>query len=127
MNPHDLSCDAIQQLMALGEKLTNAQLAHVQNCTSCKALQQELVRLDQYMQQAMTVTVPPGFADRVMAQLPSTISPANQTPWADKLIGAFTGSRLLQTAWLGVGIIIGVSHILRFVIGLFLAGMAAAM
>jgi hypothetical protein len=127
MNIPDISCDAIQQAMAIGEKLSDAQTSHVHTCNYCSALQSELAQLDQRMQQAMSTAVPPGFADRVMAQLPASSLPASETRWTEKLLGTFTASRLLQTAWLGVGIVIGVSHILRFVIGLFIAGMAAAM
>ena len=126
MNTHETHCNIIQQAIAIGQELTQEQAAHVSGCLDCGALQREYAQLDQLVEQAMTQAVPDGFAERVLARLPTPPRHAGDNLFDERLPGLFAHSRLARLVWLGLGIAIGVSHIIRFFFGVFIAGMAAA-
>ncbi|MDH5649867.1 MAG: hypothetical protein OEY67_09455 [Gammaproteobacteria bacterium] len=129
MNTFDTRCDEVQQAIAIKQSLSDAQTSHIEICEHCTALQIEFRRLDDLLEQSMIDEVPAGFADRVMAQI-TAISPQTQAiddQVVDRLLAAFYRSRLLQSLLLGLGIAMGVGHIVRFFLGLFITSMAAAL
>lgn len=127
MPSHDSHCDIIQQSIAIGEMLTSSQKIHVDNCPQCRALQSEFNQLNQLVEQSIEEAVPDGFADRVMAKLPSSPQSVPTNLFGSKLLDLFGHSRLLQATWVGLGIALGVGHIVRFFLGVFITSIAAAL
>ncbi len=129
MNQTDTQCDDIQQAIAVNLKLSGPQLAHVDGCEHCQAVRSEFIRLDGLLAHSIESRVPAGFADRVMAQLPA-LSPYPRHGGDlinDRLLTVFSRSPLLQALLLGLGVALGVGHIVRFFLGLFITSMAAAL
>jgi len=62
-----------------------------------------------------------------MARLPgSTPSLNSESLLGEKLLAMVSRSRLLQTLLLGLGMVVGITHIVRFFVSIFIASMAAA-
>ena len=128
MTSNETLCDVIQQALAVGEQLSPLQIAHVTACAQCTALQREIQTLDSLVAQATRDLVPQGFIDRVMAQLPAPGSrPDAGKLFGEKLLAMLPHSRLLQTLALGLGAALGISHIVQFVLGIFITSMVAAL
>jgi len=127
MTTNETNCETIQETIALAHTLTQAQKAHLATCTHCQRVQQQMQQLDSLVEQATQDLVPQGFVERVMARLPgSTPSLNSESLLGEKLLAMVSRSRLLQTLLLGLGMVVGITHIVRFFVSIFIASMAAA-
>lgn len=107
MNP-SLSCNAVEERIAVGETLDEASQAHVLGCRRCSAVAADYLALDARVEDelANTVIVPEGFADRVMAALQE--APASH-------LDHVLGRRWVQIALAHVGAAVALTNLLRFV------------
>ena len=122
MTTNETNCETIQETIALAHTLTQAQKAHLATCTHCQRVQQQMQQLDSLVEQATQDLV-----ERVMARLPgSTPSLNSESLLGEKLLAMVSRSRLLQTLLLGLGMVVGITHIVRFFVSIFIASMAAA-
>ena len=128
MTTDNTLCEVIQQTIAVEQTLTEAQIAHIKSCAPCTATFSEIRQLDNLVEQATYNLVPQGFVERVMARISKPTSfPLSERQFGEKLLAMFSRSRLVQTLALGLGTLIGVSHIVQFVLGLFITSVAAAL
>jgi hypothetical protein len=128
MTTDDTLCEVIQQTIAVEETLTEAQIAHIKTCAPCATALSQIRQLDNLVEQATYNLVPQDFAERVMAHLPNPVTfPISERLLGEKLLAMFSRSRLVQTLALGLGTLLGVSHIVQFVLGLFITSIAAAL
>ncbi len=127
MTSNEIHCEAIQQLIAVGETLTQAQHTHVTTCSQCQQVQLQMQQLDELVEQATHNLVPQGFVERVMAHIPGTAVIINsESLLGEKLLSMISRSRTLQTLLLGLGMAIGFTQIIRFILSIFIASMVAA-
>jgi hypothetical protein len=109
-----ISCNTVQERIAVGETLDEAGQRHVLGCPECSGVAADFVLLDARVAElSATVTVPDGFADRVMAHLddaaPSTI---------DRLLG----KRWVQLALAYAGAAVAIANVVRFVLSSLIPG-----
>ena len=105
-----MSCNAIQERIAVGEALDDASRAHVLACASCGSLATECLALDSLVAGEIDggIAVPDGFADRVMASLAPE-------PVAASRLDTLIGRRWVQVALAQVGVAVAIANLLRFV------------
>ncbi len=103
-----LSCNAIEERIAVGEALDEASQAHVLACPRCTAVAADYLALDARVgdELASAVIVPEGFADRVMAALQD--APVSRL---DQVLGR----RWVQIALAHVGAAVALANLMRFV------------
>lgn len=103
-------CNAIQERIVVGDPLDDASQTHVLACASCGGLAAEWLALDGLVADGMDggITVPDGFADRVMVNLAR--EPAAVARWEQLL-----GRRWVQLALTQVGLAVAIANLLRFV------------
>lgn len=103
-------CNSIQERIVAGEVLDHAAQTHVLSCASCAGMAAEWLALDGAMVDVLNhgAGVPPGFADRVMANLEA--APAS-SPWLEGMLAR----RWVQLVLAHVGAVIAVTNLLRFV------------
>ena len=73
-----MDCNRVQEMVARGECVGPAERAHAAVCAACSAVVESWGQLDALLQDDPAVTVPQGFADRVMAAIadqPGTVAP----------------------------------------------------
>ena len=129
MTSNETQCDVIQQAIAIGQPLSDAQMRHITACAQCASLQRHIQTLDNLVEQTTGVLVSPGFVERVMARLPaSSTSIADSSTWLEERLPAiFSRSRLLRTVALGVAVLVGISQAVQFFFGIFIFTMAVAL
>ena len=67
-----MKCGEIQEAVAMGRNLPAEAQAHVLACQACAGVAASYCELDQWLDAAAArVVVPEGFADRIMAALPT--------------------------------------------------------
>ena len=110
-------CNTIQERIVVGESLDEASQTHVMACASCNRLVTEWLELDSQVAEGLDggVTVPDGFAERVMAHLAP--SPAAVSRFENLL-----GRRWVQVALAQVGLAVAIANLLRFVFASLVPG-----
>ena len=104
------TCNAIQERIVVGDVLDEASQAHVLACSSCSRLAADWVALDGLLAEGISegITVPDGFADRVMANLAPEPAPAAR-------FETLLGRRWVQLALAQVGVVVAIANLVRFV------------
>jgi hypothetical protein len=100
----------IQEQIVCGERLGEIEQAHILGCAGCSRLAAECLALDGMVADGLAdaVSVPDGFADRVMRNLDTDAKGIAR--WEDML-----GRRWVQIALANVGIVFAVVNLFRFV------------
>jgi predicted anti-sigma-YlaC factor YlaD len=111
------SCNAIQESVAWSRALDEGAQLHLLDCESCRAFLEQMATLDAQMSEQADVDVPLDFADRVMAKVGRTRQPARRSAPSPRW-------RALEIALANVGLIIGLSNVLRFVLSVLVASTA---
>ncbi len=106
-----MSCTEIQQRLAWGEALSAEQHAHAIDCPHCLEVATEYSTLDDILG-AMTVRVPPEFADRVMTQVLGSIAVPNTQG-----LRQWLNRRWFQFALVYGGGIVAAINLVRFLAG----------
>jgi hypothetical protein len=106
-----LPCNLIQERIVVGETLGEPEQAHVLACPSCTGVAELWLTLDTQIAEQLDrgITVPDGFADRVMSAL-------DQAPRA-AAFDRWLGRRSVQLILANVGIAVALANIVRFVLG----------
>ena len=114
-----MSCNRVQECIALGEALDEASQGHVLDCAQCARVAAEFVTLDAQVtgELASAVVVPDGFADRVMARLDEA-SLRRTEGKLDRLLGR----RWVQIGLAYMGAAVALVNLLRFVLGSLIPG-----
>jgi anti-sigma factor RsiW len=95
-------------MVARGECVGPAERAHAAVCAACSAVVESWGQLDALLQDDPAVTVPQGFADRVMAAIadqPGTVAPLR---WFER--------RWVQLGLVQVGALVSLFNLFRFVL-----------
>jgi len=74
-------CTEIQERIALGQPLFEAQRVHLSNCERCSHVAETFSRLDASLE-SLLEPVPDGFADRVMSRI-ALLEGARARRWFD--------------------------------------------
>jgi anti-sigma factor RsiW len=103
-----MDCNQVQEMVARGECLAPAESAHAAGCVACAAVVASWGQLDALLRDDSAVTVPHGFADRVMAAIvdePGTVAPLH---WFER--------RWVQVGLVQVGALFSLFNLFRFVL-----------
>lgn len=106
-------CTVVQERIVASQTLDEAEQAHVLGCAECSRFAADCLALDSMVADSVgdAVSIPPDFADRVMAELDQpTPDPAQARRWEDLF-----GRRWMQVAIANVGIAFAVANLVRFV------------
>lgn len=98
-------CVEIQELLALGGRLSDHQSHHVTECPSCAAVAAQWLVLDSVFQGDGGTDVPDGFADAVMKRVES--EDTAPTGWLDR--------RWVQVALANAAALVTMANVVRFV------------
>ena len=74
-----ISCNEVQEKIARGESLSEAERAHTTACASCAPVIADFTLLEAALS-TLGTAVPPGFADRVMAGVAAEGAAAPRPP-----------------------------------------------
>jgi predicted anti-sigma-YlaC factor YlaD len=109
-------CNVIQESIAWSRPLDAEAQRHLLECDRCRAFLEQIATLDAQMNEQADVGVPADFADRVMAEVAfarrHTLRPAPRV------------RRSLEIALANIGLVIGVTNLLRFVLSVLVASTA---
>jgi len=100
-------CIEIQERIALGEPLPDAQRSHLTSCQACSLVAEAYSLLDASLS-SLAEPVPPGFADRVMSRLPSH-EVARAPRWFD--------ARWVELALANAALVCALVNTVRFLAG----------
>jgi anti-sigma factor RsiW len=108
-------CPEIQERIAVGEILREAEQAHVLACPDCSRLANLWLAMDGEIAAHLdeAVSVPPGFADRVMTAI-------EEAPQAAPGIERWLGRRSVQLVLANLGVAVAITNIVRFVLGVLM-------
>lgn len=129
MRQDKTDCKSIQRTIAAARQPSPLQLAHIEGCPQCAALQHRFQQLDTLVNQATADLVPAGFSERLMARIPRATSARAETvtPVSDRLLAAFSHSRLLRNIAIALAMVLGIGQLVQFILGIFFVSMIAAM
>ena len=101
-----MDCNRVQEMVARGECLAPAESAHAAVCVACSAVVASWGELDALLRDDSAVTVPHGFADRVMAAIAD--EPVATLRWFER--------RWVQVGLVHVGALASLFNLFRFVL-----------
>ena len=112
-------CRLVQEDIAWARGLSPEDQKHVLSCGACSETAARFEELDSLVRNAMGADVPNGFADRVVVSLEEEKLRedrrlARRPPFLEKVFF----SRAVQWALVGIGSVLGLLRILRFLAGM---------
>jgi anti-sigma factor RsiW len=110
-------CNVVQESIAWSRPLDAEAQHHLLECDRCRTFLEQITTLDAQMNDPADVGVPADFADRVMAEVARARRPTPRP--APRLRG-----RSLEIVLANVGLVIGVTNLLRFVLSVLVASTA---
>jgi anti-sigma factor RsiW len=109
-----MDCNQVQEMVAQCESLGPAERAHVAACAACSAVAESWGQLEALLRDDPAVTVPDGFADRVMASIAEQPRPAAR--WFER--------RWVQYGMVQVGALVSLFNLFRFVLRLLVPSLS---
>jgi hypothetical protein len=109
------SCNEIQEAIAWGKDLTEAEQSHALSCQSCSEAAMEFAQLDAAMKDHLRVRVPDRFADQVMSRI--------MKDWATSFSERFLfliNLRAVQFGLVAIGALMTLGNLIRFVFAVIL-------
>ena len=112
------SCRLVQEDIAWARGLSPEDQKHVRSCSACSQTAARFKELDALVRNVMGADVPSGFADRVVVRLEEGKLRegrlfARRPPFLEKVFF----SRAVQWALVGIGSVVGLLRVLRFLAG----------
>jgi hypothetical protein len=111
-------CHLIQEDIAWGRELRQEDKKHVLSCSACSEIASQFAEMDSLVREAIETKIPPGFADRVVAEIwgEETKSGNPIYQWFP-LLERVLYSRAVQWAFVGIGSVFGLFKIFRLLGG----------
>ena len=106
--------------MAWDRQLSEEIRSHVLSCPDCGTVAAEFAGLDALMDSQLEVSIPADFAEMVMARITDSASVTSEVPPPDEAFSKILSSRWAQIGLVGVGSVVAVSNLVRFVFAVVL-------
>lgn len=104
------SCIEVQEAIALGERLSDAERVHLSGCERCSHVAETYSQLDASLE-FLAAPVPEGFADRVMSRLAAP-ELARAPRWFE--------ARWVEVALANVALVCALVNTVRFLAGILI-------
>jgi hypothetical protein len=111
-------CQLIQEDIAWGRELRPEDKKHVLSCSACSEIVTQVAELDSLVREVIEPTIPPGFADTVIAKIweEETRSDNPLYQWVP-LLERILYSRAFQGVLAGIGSVFGLYKIFSLFAG----------